>query len=239
MRLDKFLSAFGVGTRSQVKKILKQGSVTVNGQPVCDGKLQIDSEKDSICYQGKKLAYEEFIYYVFHKPGGCVCAGEDAIHDTVFRYVPMNEKKDLFTVGRLDLDTEGLLLITNDGAFSQSLLSPRKHVDKTYFAILDAAATEDDVAAFARGLHIGDDKDTRPAKLEINPKDAKQVYITIAEGRYHQIKRMANAVGKEVTYLKRLTMGRFILDDTLKPGEYRKFTEEELAYVREYKSCSV
>lgn len=236
MRLDKFLSECDVGTRSQVKKYIKQGSVTCNGIPVSDGKLQVDEKADLICCQGRQLRYEPFVYYLFHKPKGCVCAKKDRKHDTVFSYVPMNAKNDLFPVGRLDLDTEGLLIITNDGMFSHSLLSPRKHVDKIYFAELNQPAVKTDIEAFAKGLDIGDDSLTKPAVLTIEETNPCQVRITISEGRYHQVKRMVHAVGKKVLYLKRIAMGKYTLEDTLAPGEYRTFTERELTYVEEYKS---
>lgn len=239
MRLDKYLCDCGVGTRSQVKKELKQKKVKVNGDIITDAKYQVDEKKDKVIFAGSPVLYQEYIYYLFHKPAGCVCAREDDLHDTVFSYVPMNAKGDLSPVGRLDLDTEGLLIITNDGAFSHALLSPRKHVDKTYFAKLDNPAKPEDIDIFMTGMDIGDDKPTKPAVLRIDELDAKKVYITISEGRFHQVKRMVAAVGKEVLYLKRLSMGRYLLPDDLKPGEYRTFTEEELSYVNEYKSSSI
>ena len=239
MRLDKFLSNAGIASRSEIKKILKKGAVRVNGNVVSDGKLQIDETADQVLYQGKKVEYETFVYYAFHKPAGCVCAARDALHPTVFNYVPMNAKQDLFTVGRLDLDTEGLLLITNDGALSHALLSPKKHVKKTYLAYLDAPADPADIRLFAEGIDIGEKRSTKPAELVIDQNDPTHVYITISEGMYHQVKRMVHACGKEVLYLKRLSMGEFSLEDTLDKGAYRTLTEKEMNYVREYKGSTL
>lgn len=239
MRLDKFLSNAGIASRSEIKKILKKGAVRVNGNVVSDGKLQIDETADQVLYQGKKVEYETFVYYAFHKPAGCVCAARDALHPTVFNYVPMNAKQDLFTVGRLDLDTEGLLLITNDGALSHALLSPKKHVKKTYLAYLDAPADPADIRLFAEGIDIGEKRLTKPAELVIDQNDPTHVYITISEGMYHQVKRMVHACGKEVLYLKRLSMGEFSLEDTLDKGAYRTLTEKEMNYVREYKGSTL
>lgn len=236
MRIDKFLSACGKGTRTEVKKLLKQGNVLVNGHVVTDGKTKIDEQKDNVICAGSPIVYRPFVYYVFHKPKGCVCANHDDTHTTVFSYLPMNAGDSLFTVGRLDIDTEGLLLITNDGDFAHRLLSPKKHVDKTYAAILDCAATPEDVIAFENGIDIGDEKKTLPALLEIDEADACSVKITVSEGRFHQVKRMTHAVGKEIVYLKRLSMGKFKLEETLPLGAYREFTQEELDYVEEYKS---
>lgn len=235
MRLDRFICECCKTTRSEAKKTIKQGRVKVNGLVMHDGSFKVDTVSDVIAMDGQELSYEAFSYYVFHKPHGCVCANQDNLHKTVFSYVPMNARGDLFTVGRLDKDTEGLLLITNDGVFSHNLLSPKKHVAKTYFAIWNHPATKDDIIAFKEGLDIGDEKPTKSAELSYDECDPTHVTITISEGRFHQVKRMTQAVGKEVCYLKRLSMGKFTLDDTLAPGEYRSFTERELSYVTEYK----
>ena len=236
MRLDRFICECSGMTRSEAKKNIKHGLVKVNDLVIKDGGFQVDTASDLVWLNGQRLEYEKFSYYIFYKPQGCVCASKDNIHDTVFSYVPMNGRGDLITVGRLDKDTEGLLLITNDGVFSHNLLSPQKHVDKTYFAIWDKAATSDDVRAFEEGLDIGDEDFTKPAILSYDESNPNHVTITISEGRFHQVKRMSMAVGKEVLYLKRLFMGKFTLDDTLAPGRYRRFTEREMNYVTEYKS---
>ena len=239
MRLDRFLSEGGFGSRSQVKKILKDHKVQVNGSFISDGKIIVEPYKDEVFVGTQRVEYQELVYYLFYKPGGCVCANKDSIHATVFQYVPMNKKQDLFTVGRLDLDTEGLLIITNDGKFSHSIMSPKKHVEKTYIALWDKDATLEDVTAFEHGIDIGDDKITKPAKLSYDADSPQKVTITISEGRYHQVKRMSANVGKEVLKLKRLQVGKFVLDERLKPGEYREFTKEEMEYVEQYKCGSV
>lgn len=239
MRLERFLASCCSESRSQVKKWIRQGKVTINGKVVSEGKIQLEPQKDVVCLSGKELQYEEYQYYMFYKPKGCVCANKDNLHPTVFQYFSKENTKQLFTVGRLDIDTEGLLLITNDGTFSHNLMSPKKHVDKEYWAIWDKPATLQDVALFSEGLNIGDEKPTKPAELIISLKDPKEVRMIISEGRYHQVKRMSLAVGKEVIELKRLRVGRFSLDKNLSPGEYRRFTEEELSYVKEYKSGTI
>ncbi len=239
MRLDRFLSEGGFGSRSQVKKILKANRVYVNGSLVLDGKLPVNPYGDEVTVDNHRVEYQGLEYYLFNKPKGCVCANRDSLHPTVFQYVPMNLKNDLFTVGRLDLDTEGLLIVTNDGKFSHSIMSPKRHVEKIYMALWDKAATQEDVAAFEQGLDIGDDKITKPAKLSYLADSPERVTITISEGRYHQVKRMSAKVGKEVLELKRLQVGKFVLDENLQPGEYRKFTKEEMDYVEQYKCGSV
>lgn len=239
MRLDRFICECSGITRSEAKKRIKQGGVKVNDLVIKDGAFQVNAAEDCVSFDGKSLSYQEYFYYVFHKPQGCVCANYDDLHKTVFSYVPMNPKADLFTVGRLDIDTEGLLLVTNDGEFSHNMLSPKKHVDKTYLATWDKPATKVDVVAFEHGLDIGDEKPTKPAKLSFDEENPTQVMITISEGRFHQVKRMSQAVGKEVLYLKRISMGNFILEDDLVLGAYREFTKKEMGYVREYKGSNL
>ena len=233
MRLDKFLTELGVGTRSEVKKILKTGQVTVNGTPVKKPEEKIDETKDIVAYQGKVLTYEQFEYYMFHKPAGCVTAASDAQHKTVMDYMKDLTRKDLNPVGRLDIDTEGLLLITNDGMLSHELLSPAKHVPKTYFAKVEGIVTEKDVKLFAEGIDIGEKKPTKPAELKILVSDTvSEIELTISEGKFHQVKRMFEAVDKKVVYLKRISMGSLVLDENLKPGEYRTLTEVEIEALR-------
>ena len=233
MRLDKFLTELGVGTRSEVKKILKTGQVTVNGTPVKKPEEKIDETKDIVAYQGKALAYERFEYYMFHKPSGCVTAISDAHHKTVMDYMKTLTRKDLNPVGRLDIDTEGLLLITNDGMLSHELLSPAKHVPKTYYAKIEGIVTEEDVNLFAEGVDIGEKKLTKPAELKILVNDTiSEIELTISEGKFHQVKRMFEAVNKKVVYLKRISMGSLSLDEDLKPGEYRSLTENEIETLR-------
>lgn len=236
MRLDKFLSDCGVGTRSQVKKDIRDGRVCVNGEICRSPETKISPESDTVSFQGRTLGYRGFEYYMLNKPAGCVCAARDNLHSTIFDWIPMNPRKDLAAVGRLDLETEGLLLVTNDGALSHRLLSPRHHVDKLYEARVSGRLAEEDIAAFARGIDIGDEKPTLPAELVITVSGEESLCrVTIHEGRYHQIKRMFHSLGKEVLWLKRLQMGTFVLDEKLAPGEWRRLDERELEDVEKYK----
>ncbi len=228
MRLDKFLCEMGVGTRSEVKAYLKKGQVTVNGEIIKKPEVKIDENADKICFMGNKLFYEAVQYFLLNKPAGCVTATRDKLSETVMSYLPENARDDLFPVGRLDKDTEGLLLITNDGALAHELLSPKKHVDKTYFAAIDGKVKEEHILKFANGVDIGDEELTMPAKLKIlTSGEISEIELTIQEGRFHQVKRMFEAIGTKVTYLKRISMGPLTLDG-LQPGEVRKLTDEEI-----------
>lgn len=229
MRLDKYLSEIGCGTRSEVKKEIAKGQVRVNDIVIKKPEFKLDTEADRVSFQETPVDYAEYEYYMLNKPGGVVSATEDPRETTVVDLIAQRHRQDLFPVGRLDKDTEGLLLITNDGVLAHRLLSPKKHVDKTYYAKILGKVTEEDVSVFADGIDIGDDKPTMPAKLVIlNSGSESEIKLTIREGRYHQVKRMFCALGKEVLYLKRLTMGHLVLDETLKPGEYRKLTKKEI-----------
>ena len=230
MRLDKYLCETGFGTRSQVKDLLKKGQVMVNGEVVKKPELKIKETTDQILCQGEKASYQKNIYLMLHKPAGVVSATEDNREKTVLDLVrPEDRKNGLFPVGRLDKDTEGLLLLTDDGELAHRLLSPKKHVDKTYYAKIDGQVTEEHVKQFREGLDIGDEKKTLPAVLTILLSGpVSEIEVTIHEGRFHQIKRMFEAVGCKVTYLKRLSMGSLVLDETLPPEEYRPLTEAEL-----------
>jgi 16S rRNA pseudouridine516 synthase len=228
MRLDKFLCELGVGTRSEVKAILKKGQVTVNGDVIKKPEIKIEESKDEVCYLGQVLRYEAVQYFLLNKPAGCVTATRDNLSETVMSFLPENARDDLFPVGRLDKDTEGLLLVTNDGALAHGLLSPRKHVDKTYFATIDGRVKEEHCKQFLEGVDIGDDTNTMPAKLCIIKSDEiSEIELTIQEGRFHQVKRMFEAIGMKVTYLKRVSMGPLTLGE-LQPGEVRILTEEEV-----------
>lgn len=229
IRLDKYLADMGVGTRSEVKKYVKQGKISVDGQVVKSADIKIDIETQSVMYQGQLVGYEEFEYYMLHKPAGVVSATTDAKDKTVIDLITDKKRKDLFPVGRLDKDTEGLLLITNDGDMAHRLLAPKKHVDKVYYAKIDGRVTEEDVIAFREGVSIGQGEVAKPAKLEILKADEiSEIYVTIQEGKFHQVKRMFHTIGKEVLYLKRLSMGSLVLDESLPLGAYRKLTREEL-----------
>ena len=229
IRLDKYLSDMGIGTRSRIKKEIRSGQVIVNGKPICRPELKINTDQDEVLFQGKPVTYEEYEYYMLNKPAGVISAASDRNETTVVDLIKDRKRDDLFPVGRLDKDTEGLLIITNNGELAHRLLSPKKHVDKVYFAKVKGIVTEDDIERFAQGLDIGDEKPTLPAELVICSSDEiSGILLTIREGRFHQVKRMFQAVGKEVVYLKRLRMGPVTLDDSLKPGEYRRLTEEEV-----------
>ena len=229
MRLDKYLTELGLGTRSEVKKYIKAGQVTVEGAVEKRPETKIEEKSATVCFRGERLSYTAYEYYLFHKPAGCVSATRDHLHKTVLDYLPDTGRRDLFPVGRLDIDTEGLLLITNDGALAHELLSPAKHVPKTYYARVEGYVSEEDVQRFKNGVDIGEEKPTKPASLVIlSAGDCSQVRLTITEGRFHQVKRMFEATGKRVVYLKRLSMGALVLPEDLKPGEYRPLTAEEL-----------
>ena len=228
VRLDKFLADAGAGTRSEVKKFIQKGKVQVNGVPAKKSEIKV-SEEDEVVLDGNRISQApEFVYYLLHKPAGYVSATEDKRDKTVMELVA-SDRKGLFPVGRLDKDTEGLLLLTDDGELAHRLLSPKKHVDKTYYAKIDGQVTEEHVKQFREGLDIGDEKKTLPAVLTILLSGpVSEIEVTIHEGRFHQIKRMFEAVGCKVTYLKRLSMGSLVLDETLPLGEYRSLTEAEL-----------
>lgn len=229
MRLDKLLSEMGYGTRSQVKKDITKGNVTVNGEAVRKPETKIDTETDTVLVCGKTVAYAKYEYFMLNKPAGVVSATEDRREKTVLDLIRDKKREDLFPVGRLDKDTEGLLLITNNGELAHRLLSPKKHVDKVYYVRVRGTVTEEDVEQFREGLDIGDEKMTLPAELKIlHSGEESEAEITIREGRFHQVKRMFRAVGKEVVFLKRLRMGTLVLDENLAPGEYRRLTEEEV-----------
>ena len=228
VRLDKFLADAGAGTRSEVKKFIQKGKVQVNGVPAKKSEIKV-SEEDEVVLDGNRISQApEFVYYLLHKPAGYVSATEDKRDKTVMELVA-SDRKGLFPVGRLDKDTEGLLLLTDDGELAHRLLSPKKHVDKTYYAKIDGQVTEEHVKQFREGLDIGDEKKTLPAVLTILLSGpVSEIEVTIHEGRFHQIKRMFEAVGCKVTYLKRLSMESLVLDETLPPEEYRPLTEAEL-----------
>ena len=229
LRLDKYLAEMNLGTRSEVKKLITKGQIQVNGTIVKKPELKLDPTSDRVQYQGREITYVIYEYYMLNKPSGVISATEDKRDTTVIDLIESRQRKDLFPVGRLDKDTEGLLLITNDGALAHRLLSPKKHVDKTYYAKISGEVTKEDIETFEKGVCIGEEKLTLPAKLVILKSGAEsEIELTIQEGRFHQVKRMFQAVGKEVVYLKRLSMGSISLDPSLKPGEYRKLTKEEM-----------
>ena len=227
MRLDKFLCENGCGTRTQVKQLVKQGRVCLNGIPCKKADLKIEENSDTVSVDGRELKYARFVYYMFHKPAGCVSATKDNQDKTVLDYIRKEDyKADLFPVGRLDKDTEGLLLITNDGALAHRLLSPKKHVPKTYYVKIKLPLSKEDIQILEEGVDIGEEKKTLPAKVEV--LNETEILLSISEGKFHQVKRMLFAVENEVLYLKRLSMGSLMLDKNLKAGEYRALTGEEI-----------
>ena len=232
MRLDKYLVACAVGSRTEVKNFLKAGRVTVNGKKEKSAKLQINEDTDEIYFDGQKLDYEEFVYYMMNKPQGVISATEDPKHKTVLDLLDdLARSKEVFPVGRLDIDTHGLLLLTNDGKLAHALLSPKRHVEKIYLALVKGMMTNADVETFAQGIPLKDFT-CQPAKLALVSVDTEKhqslVRVTIAEGKFHQVKRMVAYCGKEVVDLQRLTMGTLTLDEDLKRGEWRRLSKEEL-----------
>lgn len=227
IRLDKFLCEAGAGSRSEVKLLIKKGRVTINGAVAKAPETKVDEKNDQVALDAQPLSYEKFVYYMLHKPAGVVTATRDNHEKTVMELLKDAPGKDLFPAGRLDKDTEGLLLITNDGALSHRLLSPAKHVDKTYLVRTKAPVTDEMRRRLEEGVDIGDEKPTLPAKTELT--EGGGLLLTVTEGRFHQVKRMLSAVGNEVVYLKRFSMGPLVLDGALSKGEYRALTPEEKA----------
>ncbi len=229
------LANMGFGTRKEVKQILKKGLVRINEEIVKDPKTQVNPEQQLVTVNGDQVEYKEFIYLMMNKPQGVISATEDKHDQTVIDLLQAEDSIfDPFPVGRLDKDTEGLLLITNDGQLSHQLLSPKKHVPKTYFAHINDVVTEEDIEAFAQGVELDDGYVTKPGVLNIvEAGPTSKIELTITEGKFHQVKRMFEAVGKKVVYLQRIKMGPLPLDETLELGEYRELTEEEVESLRE------
>ena len=233
MRLDKFLANSGIGTRKEVKIILKKGKIKVNEKIVKDAKMQVDEIKDDVKIEGEKITYKPFVYIMMNKPSGVISATEDGKHKTVIDLLCEKYKNyKVFPVGRLDIDTEGLLLLTNDGVLAHNLLSPKKHVDKKYYVELKEPLTIEKKKILENGIKLEENFVTKKAKIEIIDKDedieVNSVFITISEGKFHQVKRMFKFVENEVLYLKRVKMGKLLLPKDLKLGEYRKLSEEEM-----------
>ncbi|WP_339102153.1 pseudouridine synthase [Clostridioides difficile] len=234
-RIDKILSNLGYGSRSEIKKYCKQGSVVVNGSEVSNPGTQVDTENDEILFNGEEIIYREYIYLMMNKPDGYISATTDKYDPTVLDLIDLSYLAfEPFPVGRLDKDTEGLLVLTNDGKLSHRVLSPKKHVPKTYYAKIDGVVTEEDVEAFLEGVVLDDGYKTMPSQLNIlKSDDESEIELTIHEGKFHQVKRMFESVGKKVVYLKRLSMGNLKLDESLKLGEYRELTDEEVKLIEE------
>ena len=235
VRLDKFLADSGIGTRAEVKKLIQKGMVQINGEKAKKPEQKVDPQTDAVEFAGERLgARAEFVYYLLHKPAGYVSATEDTREKTVLELIPKDGRRKLFPVGRLDKDTEGLLLITDDGLLAHQLLSPKKHVDKTYFAVTEGKVVPEDIEKIQEGVDIGNEELTLPGRLEILKTWEErgvwhsEILLTIHEGRFHQVKRMMEALGKNVTYLKRISMGPLALPKELPRGEARELTKAEL-----------
>ncbi len=242
MRLDKFLSEQNIGTRKQIKEYVKNGRCAVNGVPALKSDVHIDENNDEITFDGQVLSYSKFHYFLLNKPVGVVSATRDGKNKTVLDLLEGENVKGLSPCGRLDIDTEGLLLLTDDGDLIHRLLSPKKHVDKVYEVHIAKALSEKDKYKLEKGVDIGDKNDdgsisfTLPAKVEEAEADEEGnpvILLTIHEGRFHQVKRMLEAVGNEVVFLRRLSMGSLSLGDDLECGSYRELTEEEVRLLKD------
>lgn len=235
IRIDKLLCEMQIGSRREIKEYAKKGRIKVNESVVKNTDLKVNPEVDKVFVDNRKIEFARFEYFMMNKPQGVISATKDEKDMTVVDLIKDNLRGDLFPVGRLDKDTEGLMVITNDGEMAHRILSPAKHISKTYFAKIDGVVTEEDVMKFSKGITLLDGTVTKPASLVILKTDGNtsEIEVKIYEGKYHQIKRMFAACGKHVIYLKRLAMGGLMLDDSLKTGEYRRMTDEELKRLTE------
>ena len=230
VRVDKILSELGFGSRQEIKKYVKAGKIRINDNIVKKPEEKLNSEKDKLYFEGKEVEVEEFDTFILYKPAGYVCATKDNVHKTVMELID-SKRKNIVPVGRLDLDTEGILILTNDGGLNHRLVSPSSHVDKTYYAVFEGKLDENAVEMTKNGLDIGEGEVSKPAKLEIISDN--EILLTIHEGKFHQVKRMVKALGGEVTYLKRVAFGGLRLDDLkLNKGESRKITEIEMEMLK-------
>jgi len=226
IRLDKFLTECGIGSRSEAKKLVTMKRVTVNGIIIKNGDTKIDEINDRVEFDGKELQYRKFRYYMMNKPAGVITAAEDKKHDIVMDILPeWVVKKDLFPVGRLDKDTEGLLLFTNDGEFSHKILSPKNHVEKEYFVVLEKEISDDEVTKVESGVVIDDGYNTKESK--IRRVSGNEIFLTIVEGKFHQVKQMMEAVDNRVTYLKRVRFADLVLND-LETGGVVEISREDI-----------
>lgn len=229
IRLDRFLSEMTSYSRKDLKMMIRQGRVRVGDQTALQPELKVDLQIDTVFLDGEPVIYEDLVYYMLNKPQGLVTATRDKREKTVLDLFSDEGKKDLFPVGRLDKDTEGLLLITNDGALAHFMLSPARHVAKVYHAVVKNPVSDEDILAFEKGLQVDEEWQALPAKLRLlSAEDHPICEVTIVEGKFHQVKRMFEAVGNEVLALKRVSMGPLDLDESLAPGAYRRLTDREL-----------
>jgi len=235
-RLDKVLSNLGYGSRKEIKGIVKKKLVEIDGVIATDSAMQLDPEKAVIKVDGEIVKYRKYIYLMMNKPDGVVSATFDNYDETVIDLLEVDYQVfDPFPVGRLDKDTVGLLLLTNDGELNHRLISPKYHVDKVYYAQINKSVNEEDVKAFEKGIVLDDGYECMPARLEIisSDDDGAEVYVTIQEGKFHQVKRMFESREKSVVYLRRIKFGSLVIDENLEEGEYRELTEEELSYLKQ------
>lgn len=230
IRIDKFLGNMGIGTRTEIKKYIRQKLIMVDGEIIKSSSVKIDTDINEVRFNNQIIEFRDKVYLMMNKPQDVISATQDNIHETVIdllddEYLPLG----LFPMGRLDIDTEGLLILTNDGKLSHKVLSPKHHVDKKYYAEVDGEVLPEHIEVFEEGIDL-DDFTTQPATLQIihSEEGYSEVHITISEGKFHQVKRMVNAIGMNVTYLKRLKMGGLELDETLELGEYRELEEDEI-----------
>ncbi|SKC75977.1 ribosomal small subunit pseudouridine synthase A [Maledivibacter halophilus] len=234
MRLDKILGNMGYGSRKDLKKIIRQGAVKVDGEIIRKNSIHVNPYESIIEINGEKIEYRKYVYIMMNKPQGVISATYDNIHKTVIdlldeKYLPFN----IFPMGRLDIDTEGLLIITNDGKLAHEILSPKKHITKTYYANIKGFVDEEDIKAFKKGIILDDGYKTLPAELKIiEGGDVSTVELTIYEGKFHQVKRMFKSRNKKVIYLKRIAMGKLKLDGKLDLGEYKELNDEELEVLK-------
>lgn len=235
LRIDKILSNIGYGSRAEIKKYCKQGMISVNGKNINNPGIQVEPENDKILFNGEEVNYREFVYIMLNKPDGYISATFDKHDPIVLDLIDSSYYVfEPFPVGRLDKDTEGLLVLTNDGQLAHRVLSPKKHVPKTYYAKIEGIVTKEDVVAFSKGVTLDDGYETMPSQLKILKSDEiSEIELTIHEGKFHQVKRMFESVGKKVVYLKRLSMGKLELDKNLELGEYRELTEDEIKLLEE------
>lgn len=235
MRLDKLLANYGIGTRKEVKSLIRKGFVKVNGMIIKKDDFKVDHEIDEIVFDDELIEYRPYVYIMLNKPAGYISATKDNLHPTVLELIEGYENYDLFPVGRLDLDTEGLLLITNDGDFSHKLLAPSRNHSKIYFANIAGVMDEQDIQAFKDGIILNTGYHCKSANLEIINKnnDSCDVRIEIFEGKFHQVKKMVEVCGKEVIYLKRLSIRNLELDRSLALGDFRELSNEELVDLME------
>lgn len=237
LRLDRFLCECGAGTRSEVKSDIRKGLAAVDGTVIQKPEHKVDTAVSRVSFKGKTVSWQKYVYYMLNKPAGVVSATTDSCFPTVVELLKQEGRRDLFPAGRLDKDTEGLLFLTNDGEWCHNLLSPKKHVRKTYYAKVRGSVTEHTAEAFLEGIDIGDEKKTLPAELSIlHSGEYSEVELTIYEGRYHQVKRMFEAFGMHVVYLKRIRIGNLALPEDLCTGMYRRMTDQEVFELTERKN---